>query len=165
MAKNETPYCYAALNEESYNALAAFVATSALEASFFPKRLTIVVSPKSEDTEVFMELGKFIDSEGLDFHINPIVLHNECFCDLIDEEVTPSCILREIIDRLLKQKEDMGKHSKSLETRLEECEKKMNSLKVDLGRYEAYWLDETARAKRMKESIKAFCTLLGNIAE
>lgn len=162
--ENLTPYCYQANNSESYNTLAAYIVASPLNASFFPKRLTIVVTPKEDEEETFKDVGKFIDDEGLSFHINPI-LEGESEYDLLENEVTPSCIIQAYLYKILAenaQKEDVAK---SLQTRLEACESNLVSVKKDKDSYYKWWQDESAKRSRLEESIKAFRTLLNAVVE
>lgn len=163
--ENPTPYCYKALNAESYNALAAQIVTSTLDASFFPKLFTIVVSPQADEDDAFNEVGKFIDAEGLDFQINPISLYDECRGELIDSEVTPSCILRAIIFEMLEEKSHAAEVSASLQTRLESCEANLNSIRHDKDNYYKWWQDESCKRTRLQENVKALRTLLNNMVE
>lgn len=160
-----TPYCYKALNAESYNALAAQVVTSTINASFFPKLFTIVVTPQEGEEEAFREIGKFIDTEGLSFHINPIILHDECQGEIIDDEVTPSCILQSIIHKLLEEKAHDKEVATSLQTRLDACEDNLNSVRKDKESYYKWWQEEVSKRTRLEESVKAFRTLLNAVVE
>ena len=162
---NLTPYCYKALNAESYNALAAQVVTSTINASFFPKLFTIVVTPQEGEEEAFREIGKFIDTEGLSFHINPIILHDECQGEIIDDEVTPSCILQSIIHKLLEEKAHDKEVATSLQTRLDACEDNLNSVRKDKESYYKWWQEEIAKRTRLEDSVKAFRTLLNAVVE
>lgn len=159
------PYCYKALNAESYNALAAQVVTSTINASFFPKLFTIVVTPQEGEEEAFREIGKFIDTEGLSFHINPIILHDECQGEIIDDEVTPSCILQSIIHKLLEEKAHDKEVATSLQTRLDACEDNLNSVRKDKESYYKWWQEEVSKRTRLEESVKAFRTLLNAVVE
>lgn len=162
---NLTPYCYKALNADSYNALAAQVVTSTINASFFPKLLTIVVIPQEDEEDAFREIGKFIDTEGLDFHINPIILHDECRGEIIDNEVTPSCILRGLIHTLLNEKAHDTEVATSLQRRLDVCEDNLNSVRKDKENYYKWWQEEVSKRTRLEESVKAFRTLLNAVVE
>lgn len=162
---NLTHYCYKALNAESYNALAAQVVTSTINASFFPKLFTIVVTPQEGEKEAFREIGKFIDTEGLSFHINPIILHDECQGEIIDDEVTPSCILQSIIHKLLEEKAHDKEVATSLQTRLDACEDNLNSVRKDKESYYKWWQEEVSKRTRLEESVKAFRTLLNAVVE
>ena len=162
---NLTPNCYKALIAESYNALAAQVVTSTINASFFPKLFTIVVTPQEGEEEAFREIGKFIDTEGLSFHINPIILHDECQGEIIDDEVTPSCILQSIIHKLLEEKAHDKEVATSLQTRLDACEDNLNSVRKDKESYYKWWQEEVSKRTRLEESVKAFRTLLNAVVE
>lgn len=162
---NLTPYCYKALNAESYNALAAQVVTSTVNASFFPKLFTIVITPQEDDEEAFGGIGKFIDTEGLDFHINPIILHDECRGEIIDNEVTPSCILRDLIHTLLNEKAHDTEVATSLQRRLDVCEDNLNSVRKDKDRYYKWYQEETDKRTRLEDCIKALRTLLNAVVE
>lgn len=162
---NLTPYCFKALNAESYNALAAQIVTSTLNASFFPKLLTIVVTPQEDDNDPIREIGKSIDTDGLDFHINPIILHDECRGEIIDDEVTPSCILRDLIHTILNEKAHDTEVATSLQHRLDACEDNLNSVRKDKESYYKWWQEEVSKRTRLEESVKAFRTLLNAVVE
>ena len=91
-----TAYQYKALNEDSYNSLAAFAVSTPATVTLHPGLLTIVIT--GDDAN---EVGKFIDREGLDFHINPIEFHDETLGAVIDCETTDAGTLRKIIYRMM----------------------------------------------------------------
>lgn len=163
--ENLTPYCYKADDTESYNTLAAYVVTSPLNATFFPKLLTIVVTPKKDEETAFIGVGKFIDTEGLDFHINPIILHDECRGDLIDNEITPSCLLQTIIYQTLADNAHQTEIAKSLQTRLDVCESNLSKAQKDRDQYYKWWQEEESKRRLLNESIKALRTLLNAVVE
>ena len=154
---NLTPYCYKALNAESYNALAAQVVTSTINASFFPKLFTIVVTPQEGEEEAFREIGKFMATG--------VILHDECQGEIIDDEVTPSCILQSIIHKLLEEKAHDKEVATSLQTRLDACEDNLNSVRKDKESYYKWWQEEVCKRTRLEESVKAFRTLLNAVVE
>lgn len=158
--ENLTPYCYKALNVESYNALAAHVVASPIDASFFPKLLTIVVTPREGDEAEFLEIGKFIDAEGLDFHINPVILNDECRGEIIDCEVTPSCILRDIIYRLLEEK---AHETNDIRTELAKCKDELAVAKSDADNRYRWWRKEEEAHNRIKTQMNAIRTLMDEI--
>lgn len=157
-----TPYCYKALSAEDYNTLAAYIVTSNLNASFFPKRFTIVVTPKEDEEEAFKKVGKFIDNEGLSFDINPIILDDVNENNLINNEVTPSYILVEILVRTLTEHLDV---EKSLRTRLEACESNLAKAQKDRDNYYKWWQEEESKRTRLVDTIKALRTLLNAVVE
>lgn len=157
-----TPYCYKALSAEAYNTLAAHIVTSTLDASFFPKLFTIVVTPKEDEEEAFKEVGKFIDNEGLSFHINPIVLNDADENNLINNEVTPSYMIVEILVRKLTEHLDT---EKSLQTRITACEEELSKVRQDKELYNRWWQEESTKRNRLENTIKAFRTLLNVVVE
>lgn len=153
-----TPYCYQANNAESYYQLAAEVANTSLNASFFPKLFTIVISPEEDDEAAFLKVGSFIDAQGLDFRINPIVLHDECRGALIDSEITPPCILHKIIDQMIEKQAFAA-------VELADTKDELKDTREKLGRYYQWWHEESDRRSQMLECIKALRTLLNSITE
>lgn len=152
-----TPYCYKALSAEDYNTLAAYIVTSNLDASFFPKRFTIVVTPKEDEEVAFKEVGKFIDNEGLSFHINPIILDDINENNLINDEVTPSYMITEILVRKLTEHLD---EEKSLKAQLTACEDNLSKAIIDKGLYEKWWKDEASKRVRIEDMLKALRLIL-----
>ena len=160
-----TPYRYDALNEKSYKALATHVASTTLEASFYPKLLTIVVTPKEDEEEAFKELGMFIDAEGLDLHIDPIQPQEEIDDALIYSEVTPSCLLRNIVDEMKAENKRQTDVIASLQKRQTACETELNNVRQDRELYSKWHNEESCRRHRLEETIKALRTLLNMVIE
>lgn len=160
-----TPYCYKASGAEDYNCLAEYIVTSTLNASFFPKIFTIVVTHKEEDDEAFKEIGKFLNDEGLNFHISPIILHDDCRNELIDCEVTPSHILQTIIYEMLSESVKNAEVANSLQTRLSACEDELTKTRIDKDRYHQWWQEASNKNTRLENSIKALSTLLNSVVE
>lgn len=161
---NVTPYSYKANTSESYDSLAAYVVNTSLNASFFPKALTIVVIP-DEDENDFKEVGRFIDTEGLDFHITPIIPDEENQKDLIESEVTPSCILQAFIYKMVAENAQKSEVANSLQTRLEVCESNLAKAQKDRDNYHKWWQEEESKRTRLVETIKALRTLLNAVVE
>lgn len=91
-----TSYQYKAINEESYNSLAAYATTIPATVTLHPGLLTIVISENAAK-----EVGEFIDENGLDFHINQIEVDEDNLRDVIDSATTDADTLRKIIYRVL----------------------------------------------------------------
>lgn len=161
---NVTPYCYKAKNVASYDVLASMLLNTTLNASFFPKALTIVVIP-DEDKNDFKEVGRFIDTEGLDFHIDPIVHSEENRDELIESEFTPSCILQAFIYKMLAENAQKAEMADSLQTRLEVCESNLFEVRKDKEHYYHWWQEESSKRLRLEETIKALRTLLNMVVE
>ena len=161
---NATPYCFKASNSVSYDSLAAYVVNTSLIASFFPKSLTIVVIPDDNEND-FKEVGRFIDIEGLDFHINPIIPDENNQKDLIESEVTPSCILQAFIYKILGENAQKEEVAKSLQTRLDVCESNLSKAQKDRDQYYKWWQEEESKRRLLNESIKALRTLLNAVVE
>lgn len=109
---------YQAINEDSYKKLAAFMADTEYKVTLFPKSIAIVMG---EDAE--KEAGEFIDELGLDFHISPMSVYAENYCDVIDCPFTDADTLREIIHKMLEQKAaDAKKNAEVIADLKEQCE-------------------------------------------
>lgn len=161
---NVTPYSYKANTSESYDSLAAYVVNTSLNASFFPKALTIVVIPDEEEND-FKEVGRFIDTEGLNFHITPIIPDEANQKDLIESEVTPSCILQAFIYKMLAENAQKAEVVNSLQTRLEVCESNLAKAQKDRDNYYKWWQEEESKRTRLVDTIKALRTLLNSVVE
>ena len=67
-----TSYKYKANDKESYLSLKKEVATIFATVTLIPDEFTIIVTPPEEHPEQINEIGKFIDTEGLNFQIEPV---------------------------------------------------------------------------------------------
>lgn len=159
-----TPYWYKANNSETYNSLAAYVVNTALSASFFPKSLTIVVTPDEYENE-FKEVGRFIDMEDLDVLSSPITLDGYDQHELLENEITPSCILQAYIYKMMGENAKNEEVAKSLQTRLKACENNLTTARIDKNKYYEWWQQESSKRTRLEDSIKALRTLLNAVVE
>lgn len=146
---------YKALNEASYNSLAAYASTIPATVTLHPRLLTIVIS---EDAT--KEVGEFIDDNGLDFHINPIEVHDENLGDVIDNATTDANTLRKIIYQLLEEKRAMAETHKSV---LDDITKQCDSAKENRDMYQKWYYETKQGADRVKSQVKAIAVLVNSI--
>ncbi len=146
---------YKALNEASYNSLAAYASTIPATVTLHPGLLTIVIS---EDAT--KEIGQFIDDNGLDFHINPIEVHDENLGDVIDNATTDANTLRKIIYQLLEEKRAMAETHKSV---LDDITKQCDSAKENRDMYQKWYYETKQGADRVKSQVKAIAVLVNSI--
>lgn len=146
---------YQAINEDSYKKLAAFMADTEYKVTLHPKYSAIVMG---EDAE--KEAGEFIDELGLDFHISPMSVYAENYCDAIDCPFTDAETLRGIIYKLQEQKAaDAKKNAEVIADLKEQCEESDK----EKERYFRNWQREMARTDRVKSQVRAIATLVGQI--
>lgn len=146
---------YQAINEDSYKKLAAFMADTEYKVTLHPKAFVIVMGEEADK-----EAGEFIDELGLDFHISPMSVYAENYCDAIDCPFTDAETLREIIHKMQEQKAADAKKSdntfNTLVAQRDESDKEKE-------RYFRNWQKEMARTDRVKSQVRAIATLLGQI--
>lgn len=150
-----TPYQYKALNEDSYNSLAAYASTIPATVTLHPGLLTIVISENATK-----EVGKFIDDNGLDFHINQIEVDDDNLRDVIDSETTDADTLRKIIYRMIGEKQSMIEAHESV---LESITKQCDSAKNDRDMYRKWYYETKQGADRVKSQVKAIAVLINSI--
>lgn len=150
-----TPYQYKALNEDSYNSLAAYASTIPATVTLHPGLLTIVISENATK-----EVGKFIDDNGLDFHINQIEVDDDNLRDVIDSETTDADTLRKIIYRMMGEKQSMIEAHESV---LESITKQCDSAKKDRDMYQKWYYENTEKTDRVKSQIQAIAVLVNSI--
>lgn len=150
-----TSYRYKALNENSYDSLAAYATTIPATVTLHPGFLTIVVS---EDAA--MEVGKFIDDNGLDFHIDHIEVDDDNLRDVIDCETTDANTLRKIIYELLEEKRALAETHKSV---LDDITKQRDSAKENRDMYQKWYYETKQGADRVKSQVKAIAVLINSI--
>ncbi len=153
--EQNTTIQYEALNDGSYNELAAYVINLVGNVSLFPAQNTIVIDGRFSN-----DVGKFIDEEGLDFHINPIEVHDENLGELIDNETTDPGTLRNIIYRLLEQRSHMTEQH---ETVIAEMTLKREAAEKDRDMYMRWYSESNNRANRIKSQVQAIAVLINEI--
>lgn len=153
--EQNTAYQYKALNEDSFNRLAAFVVNTTATVTLHRNLNTIVIAGDTAN-----EVGQYIDSEGLDFNINPIEVHDENFGEVVDNPTTDAGTLRKIIYRLLQEKSDMSSAHKSA---IEELSQTAEKTKKDKALYQKLYYDCSKDANRVKEQVQAIAVLFNNI--
>lgn len=146
---------YKALNEASYNSLAAYASTIPATVTLHPGFLTIVIS---EDAT--KEVGEFIDDNGLDFRISQIEVDDDNIRDVIDSETTDSNTLRKIIYQLLDEKRAMAETHKSV---LDDITKQCDSAKENRDMYQKWYYETKQGADRVKSQVKAIAVLVNSI--
>lgn len=146
---------YKALNEASYNSLAAYASTIPATVTLHPGFLTIVIS---EDAA--KEVGEFIDDNGLDFRISQIEVDDDNIRDVIDSETTDSNTLRKIIYQLLEEKRAMAETHKSV---LDDITKQRDSAKENRDMYQKWYYETKQGADRVKSQAKAIAVLVNSI--
>lgn len=144
-------YRYKALNEDSYNSLAAYVTTIPATVTLHPGLLTIVISDN-----VNKEVGEFIDDNALSFHINPIEVHGDDVDEVIDDPTTDADTLRRIIFQMLSEKN-------ARKSVLDDMTKQCDKAKQDCDFYRKCYLDSTEKADRVKSQIAAIAVLINSI--
>lgn len=146
---------YKALNEASYNSLAAYASTIPATVTLHPGFLTIVIS---EDAT--KEVGEFIDDNGLDFRISQIEVDDDNLRDVIDSETTDANTLRKIIYQLLDEKRAMAETHKSV---LDDITKQCDSAKKDRDLFQEWYRESAQGADRVKSQVKAIAVLVNSI--
>lgn len=150
-----TSYQYKAINEASYNSLAAYASTIPATVTLHPGLLTIVISENATK-----EVGKFIDDNGLDFHINQIEVDDDNLRDVIDSETTDADTLRKIIYRMMGEKQSMIEAHESV---LDSITKQCDSAKKDRDMYQKWYYETTEKTNRVKSQIQAIAVLVNSI--
>lgn len=150
-----TSYQYKAINEASYNSLAAYASTIPATVTLHPGFLTIVIS---EDAT--KEVGEFIDDNGLDFRISQIEVDDDNLRDVIDSETTDANTLRKIIYQLLEEKRVMAETHKSV---LDDITKQCDSAKENRDMYQKWYYETKQGADRVKSQVKAIAVLVNSI--
>lgn len=150
-----TPYQYKALNEESYNSLAAYATTIPATVTLHPGLRTIVISENAAK-----EVGQFIDENGLSFHINQIEVDDDNLRDVIDCETTDADTLRKIIYRVLEEKRAMAEANKSV---LDDIAKQCDSAKKDRDMYQRWYHEISEKTDRVRSQVKAIAVLIDSI--
>lgn len=150
-----TSYQYKAINEASYNSLAAYASTIPATVTLHPGFLTIVIS---EDAT--KEVGEFIDDNGLDFRISQIEVDDDNLRDVIDSETTDANTLRKIIYQLLEEKRAMAETHKSV---LDDITKQCDSAKENRDMYQKWYYETKQGADRVKSQVKAIAVLVNSI--
>lgn len=146
---------YKALNEASYNSLAAYASTIPATVTLHPGFLTIVIS---EDAT--KEVGEFIDDNGLDFRISQIEVDDDNLRYVIDSETTDANTLRKIIYQLLEEKRAMAETHKSV---LDDITKQCDSAKENRDMYQKWYYETKQGADRVKSQVKAIAVLVNSI--
>ncbi len=153
--EQDTAIQYKALNENSYNRLAAYAVTLPATVTLNPEFLVIVI-PENAAKEV----GEFIDNEGLDFHIEPIEVDSDNVGELIDDETTDASSLRKICYILLEEKRQMALEHNDV---LSEITKERDSVKMDRDHYRKWWSECNTERDRVKKQIGAIAVLSQSI--
>lgn len=161
-----TSYRYKAINTTSYNSLAAYIATvpptAAVTATLHPALSTIVVSGN-----FVADVNRFIDEENLEFHINPIAIHDENLGEVIDNEITDAATLRKIIYSMMEKKRQSDEmHDnivKSLSDDLEKTEADLLEAQRLRDSYREQWARCRAELTRVRKQVEAIAVMQQSI--
>lgn len=150
-----TAYQYKALNEDSYNSLAAFAVSTPATVTLHPRLLTIVITGDATN-----EIAEFVVSEGLDFHVNTIEFNDETLGDVIDCETTDGGTLRKIIYRMMAQRSAMEDRHKSI---LADITAQRDEAQNSRDNYSRWYSEEVSNGNRVKSQIQAIAVLVNAI--
>ena len=161
-----TSYRYKAINTTSYNSLAANIETlpptAAVTATLHPALSTIVVSGN-----FVADVNRFIDEENLEFHINPIAIHDENLGEVIDNEITDAATLRKIIYSMMEKKRQSDEmHDnivKSLSDDLEKTEAELLEAQRLRDSYREQWARCRAELTRVRKQVEAIAVMQQSI--
>lgn len=161
-----TSYRYKAINTTSYNSLAAYIATvpptASVTATLHPGLSTIVVSGN-----FVADVNRFIDEENLEFHINPIAIHDENLGEVIDNEITDAATLRKIIYSMMEKKRQSDEmHDnivKSLSDDLEKTEAELLEAQRLRDSYREQWARCRAELTRVRKQVEAIAVMQQSI--
>lgn len=161
-----TSYRYKAINTTSYNSLAAYIATvpptASVTATLHPGLSTIVVSGN-----FVADVNRFIDEENLEFHINPIAIHDENLGEVIDNEITDAATLRKIIYSMMEKKRQSDEmHDnivKSLSDDLEKTEADLLEAQRLRDSYREQWARCRAELTRVRKQVEAIAVMQQSI--
>lgn len=151
-----TSYQYKAINEASYNSLAAYASTIPATVTLHPGLLTIVISENATK-----EVGKFIDDNGLDFHINQIEVDDDNLRDVIDSETTDADTLREVIRMIMAR--PAADDTADLRAEIKTLTGRKDFLEKDRDMYQKWYREGEAKAGRVRKQVEAISTLLSSI--
>ena len=153
---------YKALNEASYNSLAAYASTIPATVTLHPGFLTIVIS---EDAA--KEVGEFIDDNGLDFRISQIEVDDDNLRDVIDNATTDANTLRKIIYSMMEKKrqsdEQHEEEAKSLHSDLFKCEADLLEAQRLRDSYREQWARCRAELTRVRKQVEAIAVMQQSI--
>lgn len=150
-----TPYRYSANNAGSYNELAAYALGLSVNVSLYPRDLTIVI-----DGEAANAIGKYIDGQGLDFHISPIEIDADNLDEIANDKLTDPSTLRKAIELLRNQIKDMNEGLAKIDTYYRN---QQDALKADRDHYANKRKDAYKVNMRVRGQIKAIAALMSAI--
>ncbi|MDE7441685.1 MAG: hypothetical protein K2M69_05945, partial [Muribaculaceae bacterium] len=151
-------YAYTAKNRKTYLDIAMTAAELGLKASLHPKQLTVVVEETEETKKAHDDLRKRIIQQGWEVETLLLVAHDECRAELIDNPLTPSSMLREMLLAEKKEKltilDDFNMTSAKLE-------KTQSSYDYYLSQY----CKSEAKLTELKNMMKAYSKMLEFMSE
>ena len=148
-----TTYRYKANDTESYTMLATFIAPCMdAQVTLYPLYKTIVIAYQGEDTDVYRQVAKHIDSNALNFHIEPVEIDGVETDELLKTQLNPAS-LRDLIIRKIYEAEESRITKDSLEAQL-------RLEKEDKDRYQQYWSNSLTEISALKEQMKAIITIM-----
>ena len=136
--------------------------TAAVTATLHPALSTIVVSGN-----FVADVNRFIDEENLEFHINPIAIHDENLGEVIDNEITDAATLRKIIYSMMEKKRQSDEmHDnivKSLSDDLEKTEAELLEAQRLRDSYREQWARCRAELTRVRKQVEAIAVMQQSI--
>lgn len=151
----KTSYRYAALSDDSYDSLAAFASTIPAQVTLFPALHIIVVA-----NDGVTEVGKFIDDNALDVHIEPIELDEDNLNKVVECEATDPYTLREIISYMKAERASMMQAHEAVEA---DFKRQRDMAKSRCDRYSRWFNEASARNDRVKAQVEAIAALISSI--
>lgn len=166
--EKSTSYRYEALNDKSYQKLSEFAARAAVATTtLYPKHKTVVISATDAELDFIGRTGKFIDDNGLDFHITPIERSGDPIEAIIADETIDAESLRQLViefkeyrDKLVKEHND---RVNDLHSEIDETVKKLNDASRERDQYADLWKVAHTRSSRVREQIEAIAVLMNSI--
>lgn len=154
-----TSYRYKALNANSYNMLAAYASTIPADVTLIPETLTIIISDEGA-TSPSLEVGKFIDNNGIDFQIDQVAVDTDNLNGVVDDKNVDAATLREVIRLLMGEKEAMKQAHEQVKERFG---RERESIQSDRDLYQKWYVEAVEKRDRVKEQVKAIALLMNSI--
>lgn len=146
---------YKALDNESYNALAAHAVNFPATVTLHPKLSTIVVCG-----DWHQKIRDLIHSESLSFQVEPIEFNDDSLEKLIDSDTTDAGTLREIIFRLINEKADAEDSYQKL---INDITAQRDEARKGRDEYSKWWHEANFKNDRVKDQVKAIAVMINSI--
>lgn len=154
---------YNAINEESFYALGSHILATKVEGTytFHPGENAITLAAP---ITVVNDIGRFIDAEGLDFHIDVVPDVTSVDLDAIYNPLSASHTLKGIIEVMLsEQRLATEKHNNVIADYCNTCndlKAAIEAEKKNTEKFQKYWIDETQESSRVKQQVEAITVLM-----